>query len=94
MPLSKADQESIHRYRLRNRELLGKSDHAGCFYCQSVFDPKLISDWTDRRQLETGDTEGGETALCPKCGIDSVLPSSAPIILSKDLLAEMNAYWF
>jgi hypothetical protein len=74
--------------------LLERSDRAGCFYCQALFDPKEIMDWIDGRQVETGDTADGVTALCPRCGIDSVLPSAAPITLTKDLLSEMNAHWF
>jgi hypothetical protein len=92
--LDRADQESLHRYSSRNRALLERSDRAGCFYCQSLFDPKEIVDWIDSRQVETGDTADGVTALCPRCGIDSVLPSAAPITLTKDLLSEMNEHWF
>ena len=94
MSLDRADQESLHRYSSRNRALLERSDRAGCFYCQSLFDPKEIVDWVDGRQVETGDTADGVTALCPRCGIDSVLPSAAPITLTQDLLSEMNAHWF
>jgi hypothetical protein len=91
---NRADQESIHKFCSRNRELLSRSDRAGCFYCQELFDPTEILDWVDGRQVETGDTADGTTALCPRCGIDSVLPSAAPIVLTKELLAEMNAHWF
>jgi hypothetical protein len=92
--LDKADQESLHRYSSRNRPLLELSDRAGCFHCLSLFDPNEITDWIDGSQVETGDTADGVTALCPRCGIDSVLPSTAPISLTKDLLSEMNAHWF
>lgn len=94
MPLSLADHESIHRFCTQNRELLGRSDLAGCFYCEAMFDPREVMDWIDGRQVETGSSDDGVTALCPRCGIDSVLPSAAPIQLTKELLAEMRVHWF
>lgn len=94
MSLNRADQESLHKYSSRNRDLLSRSNRAGCFYCQTLFDPKEIEDWIDGRQVETGELSDGVTALCPRCGIDAVLPSAAPIQLSEELLAEMHEHWF
>ena len=91
---TRADFESIHRYSDHHRELLARSDRAGCFYCRRFFDPKEIQDWIDGPQVDTGETTDGVTALCPYCGIDAVLPSAAPIRLDEDLLAEMARYWF
>ena len=92
--LDRADLESIHKYSDHHRDLLGRSERAGCFYCETVFDPGEIEDWIDGRQIETGSTKDGVTALCPRCGIDSVLPSAAPIPLNAEVLAEMRHYWF
>ena len=89
-----ADLRSIHRFSDNHRELLARSDRAGCFYCRTIFDPRLIRDWIDGPQVETGELDDGVTALCPRCGIDAVLPSAAPIKLTVDLLAEMHAFWF
>lgn len=50
-------------------------------------------DWVDAPQHGSGDTADGITALCPRCGIDAVLPSAA-VALGKQMLAEMNAHWF
>jgi hypothetical protein len=49
----------------------------------TLYGSSEISEWVD----------GGETALCPHCGIDSVLPISegAPKI---GFLLEMHRYWF
>jgi hypothetical protein len=92
--LSRADLESIHRYSDHHRELLARSERAGCFYCGAMFDPTEIMDWVDGRQVETGNTADGVTALCPRCGIDAVLPSAAPISLNDEVLGEMHHYWF
>ena len=91
---SRADLESIHRFSDHHRDLLARSERAGCFYCRRLFDPKEIEEWVDGPQVETGDTADGVTALCPHCGIDAVLPSAAPIRLDAELLAEMHRHYF
>src|SRR5438067_13755815 len=60
----------------------------GCFYCLRTFPPTAISDWVDE------DNSSGATALCPHCGIDSVIPQQPDQPLSRELLAAMHAYWF
>jgi hypothetical protein len=92
MALNRADQESIHKFSDHHRALLAKSDRAGCFYCEAVFAPSEIEDWVD--VPDGAGEEDGVTALCPRCGIDAVLPSAAPIKLTPELLAEMHAFWF
>jgi hypothetical protein len=47
----------------RTRVLASKN--VGCFYCLKIFSPAEIEEWT---------LDG--CALCPHCGIDSVLPES------------------
>lgn len=47
-----------------NKQKLKESNNCGCYYCFSVYTYSKIDDWCDR----------GETAICPKCGIDSVAP--------------------
>lgn len=37
---------------------------------------------------------GGETALCPKCGIDSVIGDGSGFAVDQSMLVEMNALWF
>jgi len=58
------------------------------------FPPGEISEWVDGAQIETGELEDGVTALCPRCGIDAVLPAEAPIHLTAELFLEMKAYFF
>ena len=92
--LTRADLESIHKYSDHHRELMEHSERAGCFYCEQFFNPSDVVDWIDGRLVEMGRTEGGVTALCPLCGIDAVLPSAAPILLTPEVLAEMRYHWF
>jgi hypothetical protein len=79
---------------MRNRAALVPGNRTGCFYCCAVFDASEISEWVDDRQVETGSLDDGSTALCPRCGIDAVLPGSAGTVITPALLAEMKAHWF
>lgn len=73
-----------HIYSSYNREQLLKSESCGCFYCLEIFDPKLIEEWCDDDQ----------TAICPCCGIDSIIYDNEYVHVSKKLLKKMNEYWF
>ena len=74
-----------------HRELLTRSDRAGCFYCHQMFDPREISEWIDAQSVET---LRKPTALCPRCGIDAVLPSAMPMPLTAEFLAAMHGAGF
>jgi hypothetical protein len=55
--LNRADLESIHRFCGHHRDLLARSEKAGCFYCGAMFDPSEIADWIDGPQVDTGSTD-------------------------------------
>jgi hypothetical protein len=94
MTLAREDLESIHTYSSDHRDFLARSETAGCFYCLAIFNPSEIREWVDGAFVDTGDPADGVTALCPRCGIDSVLPSAAPLALTPALLRQMNDHWF
>jgi hypothetical protein len=71
-----------------------RSERAGCFHCLAIYDSSEIIEWIDDIAGTTRATTRAVTALCPRCGIDSVLPSAAPIKISPELLAVMHQYWF
>jgi hypothetical protein len=56
----------------------------GCFYCEQVFSSDEISTWCD----------SGETALCPFCGIDSVIGSDSGFTPNEVFLEEMSREYF
>jgi hypothetical protein len=58
------------------RPILDKVEFCGCYCCVQVYSPELIAEWEDEEQ----------TAICPKCGIDSVIP------FDKDL--DNSIYYF
>ena len=78
--------ELAHKGCTSHKEEILSSNFCGCFYCEQTFLPKEITEWIKER-------DGGESALCPKCEIDSVLSSKYPIN-DKVFLEEMNYLWF
>lgn len=46
------------------RSKLEASEACGCYFCLKIYNPNEIDEWIDDEQ----------TAICPYCGIDSVLP--------------------
>ncbi|MNS30646.1 hypothetical protein D3C72_626820 [compost metagenome] len=79
------EQAHIGSYFHKDEILL--SDLCGCFCCEQTFLPSEITEWIEEN------LGIGETAICPKCGIDSVLSSRFPI-KDKEFLTAMNVMWF
>ena len=75
---------SAHGHSANHRPEVMSSDTCGCFHCEKTFQPAEIIDWVD----------DGKTALCPRCGIDSVIGSASGFPLTQSFLSEMNRYWF
>lgn len=48
-----------------NKDDIQESQLAGCFHCLKLVVPTAITEWVD---------EAGTTAICPACGIDSLIP--------------------
>lgn len=65
----------------------------GCFYCRTTFEPSEIAEWVDRSGDDAEDVRG-QTALCPHCGVDSVLGSHSGFPITPEFLAAMHRYWF
>ena len=81
--------EVAHKFSSCHREQVLESETCGCFYCKSTFAPALITEWVDEDE-----SEEGQTALCPKCGIDSVIGDKCGIALTADFLNAMHNRWF
>jgi hypothetical protein len=83
-----AGVREAHEHASRHRAEVLRSGRCGCFYCCSTFPPQDITRWTD----EVGGE--GQTALCPRCGIDSVLGDRSGFDLSPGFLQNMKSFWF
>jgi len=78
------DLKAAHKHSNRHRAELESSDQCGCFHCLEVFSTKQIDVWVDDE----------DTALCPICGIDAVIGSTAGFPLTAAFLSEMRQHWF
>ena len=78
-----AKLEILHAKSSNNRELVKASEKCYCFYCKSSMNSSEITNY-----LADG------TALCPHCGIDSVIPDSINEPINEELISQMNEYWF
>ena len=78
------DLDKAHKYSSNHRRELEKDNICGCFFCLKIYNPTEIEEWTD----------GGKTAICPKCDIDSVIGESSGFPITKEFLIAMNKKWF
>jgi len=74
-----------HAHSANHRDEIEASTIIGCFYCCKTSAPSLIEQWID------DDT----TAMCPKCGIDSVIGDASGYPAGdREFLQQMKAFWF
>lgn len=81
--------QKIHKWSNNNRAALEASTEAGCFYCLEIYKPKQVKDWCLVNNINTNP----DCAICPYCGIDSVLPS-VNVNITKQLLRVMKDKYF
>ncbi|MBT9138944.1 MAG: hypothetical protein DDT31_01524 [Syntrophomonadaceae bacterium] len=79
---------TAHKFSSKHRGSILKSKNCGCFYCLQIFSPGEITDWCDEDENMVG-----QTAICPKCGIDSLI-GDFDLNFDKQFLTEMNKHWF
>lgn len=77
--------KAIHKKCAYHKQALLKSPLCGCFHCLRIYAPSEIKEWVARDDYQT--------AICPHCSIDAVLPSTE-IDLTPELLSVMQARWF
>lgn len=70
---------------MNNRDDLERSIVCGCFWCESIYSPREIQEWVP--------DDLGTTAVCPRCGHDSVFGDASGCLVSKDLLKKMHSFW-
>ena len=83
------DVREAHKHSTNNRTELSTSTKCGCFCCCSIFNPVEVERWIDE------DEQGvGQTAMCPRCEIDSVIGEQSGYPISLEFLKLMEHYWF
>jgi hypothetical protein len=80
---------AAHKRSIRHRPEIEASTVCGCFYCGRTFAPGEIEEWTDTSKILPE-----QTALCPNCGIDSVIGDKSGYAITPAFLAKMNRAWF
>ncbi len=80
-----ADKAYVHS--INNEKELKYSNKCGCFYCLRIYNPNEIKEWIEEKS-------GAKTALCPYCGIDSIIAESDDYELCRELLKYMYNIWF
>ena len=76
----------LHALWSKNKEAITKSHLAGCFFCCTMYEATAVVEYA----VEHDKTE---TAICPICGVDSVI-GDASTTLNKEMLQSMCSTWF
>ena len=74
----------LHKCATNNRKDIETSDMCGCFYCKEIFYAGDVTEWTD----------DGNTAICPHCGVDSVICNKKDYVVTPEDLELLNKYYF
>jgi hypothetical protein len=91
---TRAELEDAHIHSSCNKNEIIASDFCACFYCKRVYEPSQIKEWLFESRGELATKEDKYTAICPYCGIDSVIGSVSKYDLSKEFIEAMNNMWF
>lgn len=85
--LEKIDYDAIdaHKSSANHKKELKRAGLCGCFYCLKIFDAREINTWI---------RDPGGTAICPYCGIDSVIGDTSGYPITEDFMARMKKFWF
>jgi Pyruvate/2-oxoacid:ferredoxin oxidoreductase delta subunit len=67
--LTKEQLRSWHGLSIKNAEIIKESTYCACFFCLRIFPSTAINSW-----IKEKGAGAKETARCPGCGMDSVLP--------------------
>ena len=82
------EQESLykklHTYSTHNRKMVESSEKCHCYFCRGTVDSGDVTSYTD----------GGETAVCPRCGVSALIPDCVDEEINANVLHDMHEYWF
>src|SRR5262245_63477633 len=83
--MGEADYVTAWRHSIQHRAEVEASEWCGCFHCLAIFRPEDIDVWVDEENV---------TAVCPECGIDSVIGSASGYPITDAFLGQMRRHWF
>ena len=86
MKLTEEQSKFYHSHTIRNRKEIDQSEYCHCISCIKSYPSPIVKDF-----IKDGD---GETALCPYCGIDSVIGDFCGLVINQEILTALNNRWF
>ena len=100
--MAKLDLDQLHSCSSQNRHAIEASDNVGCFHCERIWDPLQfpIKEWIDEHPSSPQPCHpgfpatGNATAMCPFCGIDSILAKLSVGDITVLMLDQMRRKWF
>lgn len=84
MKYTESELKTIHDHSFKNRKEITESTKVTCLFCGKTYGANKIKEWVDDEQ----------TAVCPYCGVDSIVGDKSGYKFSRELLAELHKYWF
>ena len=68
---------------MKNRPSIQQCVEVGCYHCFKIYNKDEIKEWTDNDQ----------TAICPFCETDSLIPNMPDYKLTEEILKQANQFW-
>ena len=89
------DLLAAQRHSSNNRDEIEASKVCGCYYCTQIFSPDEIIAWTglDVSSFDDPDSSAAGTALCPRCGSETVIGDKSGFAINVEFLHHMNEAW-
>lgn len=89
------DLIAAHRHSANHRAEIEASTDCGCFHCLQIFPSLEITAWSGWDAPTPGEpeTENALTALCPRCGSESVIGDKSGFSIDAHFLNLMNEAW-
>jgi hypothetical protein len=90
------DVLAAYRDLANNWSQIQASSVCGCCYCVQIFPADEIVAWAglDMNNIDDPRAIDRQTALCPKCGSESVIGDKAGYPITVEFLSRMNEAWF
>lgn len=88
--ISEDDVVAAHSFSSNHKPQLEKDKLCGCFCCLAIFDPVEIEEW----DIEDNPYDKLGTAICPYCGVDSIIGESSGFPITEKFLKKMRDRWF
>ena len=79
--------EGYRAHSVNNEIEIIRSKKCGCYFCKKTYSARKVKDW------EQGEN-GRASAICPECGMSTVIGDASGAPLTKELLEEMNKAFY